>query len=453
MEILAYARLKHVRTLDIILDQQVHNWPTLYQLLLTQGRVWDVRDVFEALIRTCNKLTTAMFTLYGDWEYTPRIVGDWVNSDGDLDESATLALLDIHLLALMAPMTPLEQMEAWLRGAQPLADILTTRYPEYTRSRPFARWIATKAAEPRLREVFSRYAQTGLSLSGLEGFPGSFSWWGGVMPIPVYVPATVENPLWQVPEGPQQTKEPLTMALKLSRQLHDYSTEKFCLQLLIMNSQDPAGHFEELCRLQNTVKKDRFNYLWTCLSRFLVCKDDKDRKNLLRDLDSFPDWLNPNYTFDPFAYWARDYIRAALSAKLGVSYDWEFAGRSARIYRQYLQGDQRYTQESSLATPLEAEPIERRRSNPELERPRGRVNEKQRRPTTTYREKETDGAYKTAWSVVTQKTTEEGPWTGETRIPAGWISKRALTELRYQYRDEVSSSLLAKLFMASRKRN
>jgi hypothetical protein len=264
--------------------------------------------------------------------YTTRLVNDWADDDGNFDESTNLALLDIYVLVLWSGILAkddLKGMGPWLRDAHSLADSIRRNHPGCMRSRTFAQWIVVKTAESKLRLGVGRADDV------FQGFPGMTTSWNGTGLIPVYVPSSKENPHWRTTEGLIETKAPLEMALKLARQLEDHQTQRLCLELLIVNSHDPATHFEELSRMQ-IAQGDRHGFLWSSMSRYLLCRDRRSQKQLLDDLNGFSEWTNPHTLFDPEAYWARDLIRGALSEILGADRVWTRAAEAFRIYEDLI---------------------------------------------------------------------------------------------------------------------
>ncbi|KAH6885311.1 hypothetical protein B0T10DRAFT_576960 [Thelonectria olida] len=310
-----------------------------YETLLKQDRIWDFRDFFTAIFPWFD-FESIMTGFYGTPGHSRRFIEDWINDEDELDGSTNLALLDMVVLILMLSFSQkdgVKTREDWFNDGQHLANSLKHNHPAYMKSRTFARWMAFQAAFSSLEEgkVFRDAVET-----NFDGLPGVTYYWGQGIQIPVYVPAAAENPGWDVPETSPESTEPILLTLKLAEQLQDYETEALCLELLIVASQDPASYFDKLCHLRNDLQADRFSFQWTCLSKYLVCKDEDSRRQLLNDLDSFQDWLDPNAIFDPEACFARDFIRRALAKKLNMDDFWEHPtrslSRSMNIYDRYL---------------------------------------------------------------------------------------------------------------------
>ncbi|UNI20224.1 hypothetical protein JDV02_006330 [Purpureocillium takamizusanense] len=314
--------------------------PKIYSQLLSEGRIWDFHDFFSALIPWFNfSVDTVMMKIYGTAGYSRRLLDDWVSDMSDTDESTILALLSLIVSVLRGNLRNprrLQMMDQWMSDAQSLAHCLKLNHIGCLKSRAFARWVAVEAAGLVSIEYGSFEGAVSERHASAPGL--TFAWGLGV---PVYVPATIENPNWQMPGVPPEQKEPIIMAWRLSRELQDYQTEEFCLELLIVVSQDPKTYFEELSHLQNSVQKNRRGFLWTCLSKYLISGDVASKRQLLEDLKSFPDWVDRDALSDPPACFARDFIRGALSSQLKGhnvhrKYPTESFKKSIEIYGRLL---------------------------------------------------------------------------------------------------------------------
>ncbi|KAH8878803.1 hypothetical protein GQ53DRAFT_814305 [Thozetella sp. PMI_491] len=303
-------------------EQLLVNWVDfsgLYQSLLSQGRVWDFRD-----------LVCAAFSVFGPqhWEKLTgdkameSILGDFAY---DMDESTCLALLDILASTTVDPaLTPgilSDGTKLSIPTAQSLAESIIASYPKSMRSRPFMRWILTQTLDPGGGDDAKVPDSSQELVRHLETLPGApftrkhvqRDW----ITLPVYVPKDSEIPRWEVPDVPKEAVEPVRLVLNLANELDDYSTQALCYKLLILRSQDPTPLFKELIHLQKTIQGDRYGLLQTCLSSYIGSTDRAAQVNLLDELAEFGDWVGSTEIHDPEMYWARDFIRLALTRAVG----------------------------------------------------------------------------------------------------------------------------------------
>lgn len=323
-------------------QRELPDIPEVYNTLLSQGRIWDFRDFFLALLPWFDfSIASVMEEIFDTPGYSRRLLDDWINDMNDVDEATTLALLDLIVSVLyrnLRTSSKLEMLEQWTSDAHYLAHNLRSNHAGCMKSRTFARWILVEAANLVSNEFGGFESAIRKTHSSAPGF--TFAWGIGV---PVYVPAATENPCWQMPGVPSERKEPIIMAARLAKELQDHQTEELCLELLIIVSEDPAVHFEQLSHLQNSVQRNRLGFLWTCLSRYLISRDTATKRQLLEDLNSFPDWVDRGALFDPPACFARDFIRGALSSQLNHhghrEYPKESFTKSIQIYGKFLPAE------------------------------------------------------------------------------------------------------------------
>ncbi|KAK3339825.1 hypothetical protein B0T25DRAFT_363831 [Lasiosphaeria hispida] len=293
------------------------NWRRLYRHLLTQGRVWDMHDVFASATAVYS-IDQVFVELLGYYETDPldRLINDWKTTE--TDESTQLALLDILSIAVLHTnmlAADFRFVSHCLDLASPIAESLMTYFPGSTRSRPFLHWLLAKATFSARREKMEGRAPVVIAHMMEKDFPGIFSrpssLGSSCIFVPFYVPVDQENPGLKALDTASQNNEPLEMVLRASNELQDYHIQQLCLKELIVRSQDPSSFFAQLSSIQKATQNmdGHFN---TCLSRYLICNDKKDKRELAADLVGLGWWEKPFNLVKPSMVAARDIIQVAL---------------------------------------------------------------------------------------------------------------------------------------------
>lgn len=99
------------------------------------------------------------------------------------------------------------------------------------------------------------------------------------------------------------------MMLKAGREIGDLETEVLCLKQLITHSRDPTKLFDELIQLQKSVQNDIEGNLDTCLSKYVICRDEHSRITPLQEILFTNDYAN----FNPQLTWMRSMVLRALA--------------------------------------------------------------------------------------------------------------------------------------------
>lgn len=312
------------------------SWSDLYQTLLSQGRIWDFRDVFLVAIR-CFGVTQACQKFFLSDSLKERVIDDWILYERD--ESTILAQLDILVeLSLHVESSIRGDVIEWLQPeAQSLVEEIMEKHPESMKSRPFTRWIVMKAAGIGLEQEDHPITGPHTPFGYLENYPGyvpSQRWPN----LPIYIPREFETPVWMPSEFPPQKEAPLVMALDTATQMKDYRTQVLCLKLFILRSQDPTDLFEQLKHLQKGIQGDSQEYLQTCLSSYLICRDKPSQKQLLAEFQDFDDWSESWLLRDAKVYFAKHFIERVLTAKLSDRRSLPPLRRPAMNYYNWLGG-------------------------------------------------------------------------------------------------------------------
>ncbi|KAL4745195.1 hypothetical protein BDW72DRAFT_198866 [Aspergillus terricola var. indicus] len=283
---------------DLIPETDFDLWANcdhLYRPLLAIGQVWDVRDLFCALIESegANNAWNIMFrTDIHSPDALSNLLDDW--NMGQYDESTYLAILDILVqisqsLSSFAFRSPTKQdlstAERCLDHARSVARCMKENNPELIHCRSYLAWAL---AETRLRKIRST---ADLDLAAhLSTYPGLTIWTNA---LPIYLPVRSENPTWYPPGCHQNVArtsddELLEAAVETARVRKDYTTEIACLAELIYRSaggpEAQEQRFSRMHDLQAQEQKDILGCQHTCLTRFLTTSTDQDRQALLTNI-------------------------------------------------------------------------------------------------------------------------------------------------------------------------
>lgn len=278
------------------------DWKRIYKQLLAEQRIWDFRDV---LIEACVSYNTEQ-ALSAFMDHSSPIEGmvrDW--QTGTPDESTELALLDMLSFIAINNEKSLEDgslAKDCLRLAEPIGSSLLDGSPHTVHSRPFSQWLVCQAV---LKNGSERFAYLS-DYAGLAICPKA----AGVLPY--YIPIRQENPGWMPPDLIPAARDVLETALEATRDMQDYQTETLCLIQLALGSKDPGPYFQQLGQLQKK-QRDMAGFLRTCLTRYLICRDDESKQALLKDLNSFGSWKDASDLIFPPDAAARDVLQHALS--------------------------------------------------------------------------------------------------------------------------------------------
>jgi hypothetical protein len=292
------------------------NWKTQFKQFLAQGRIWDFHDLFIVAVSVFGPEQWIPYFLgpANETQALDTIVRNW-STTTEPDESTQLALLDIlgvitaHCIRSSSEM-PIAKRSIEL--AEPIGAALIKNFPENVRSRPFllfsfakASLLARKAGRfPSMEDHFRHWPGIGYQ------WPISTTW--GLHSFPYYIPVRHENPGLPRLEGSSKNREAIKMILTSATEMQDYRLQFACLGYMILDSNEPWPLFEKLARLQDRTA-NRAGQLCTTLSKYLVCRDDRDKAQLFNDLTELTSWDDPGDVVCASRHAARDIIRRALS--------------------------------------------------------------------------------------------------------------------------------------------
>lgn len=287
----------------------------IYNQILREGRVWDMRDLLEALWRWGDALCDAHD---GDRDLVTRITGhsyskrlgqlikDW-NDYGEQDVSTTLALLDLLTAKALTCLLhqDLDEVDRILDHATPLASALSKRDETQTKSRGYTQWIIAKASSIAFRNPELLNHQRLLKTSTGITIMSKYS-------LPVYIPINSDNPGRHLSLAQPQIVNAMHLAVNNARDLGDHMTESLALMCLIMISPDPALEIDELCELQHLVQGDMENHLNTLFFSYLVSRSEQSKLKLRADLEELTSRPSFKDTFSPDKVWQANMILHAL---------------------------------------------------------------------------------------------------------------------------------------------
>lgn len=296
--------------------QESIRWSDIYQILLHEDRVWDLKDLFVASVPMLGwqELGESLLNKASFPEILRSIMGDWIGSY--YDESTTLAFLDLF--------TSLVLQEVFGNGTDPrlslcldyarrLSNSVLETDPQNTRSRPFIQWILARSA------FEMRKARDSRDIIALKGFPGLLLRQGNGVHLPIFVPQRghLERPDWHsFVMRPEVTQEhSLQVALKAARFLGDYGLQSTCLKLLILQSSEPTSYMNDLATLQLEKQQDKEGFLGTCLSKYLVTRPTMSAAMFLGDIKRLDQVSGGSYLkrgVNASLLWANSMIREAL---------------------------------------------------------------------------------------------------------------------------------------------
>ncbi|KFX91393.1 hypothetical protein V490_05944 [Pseudogymnoascus sp. VKM F-3557] len=297
--------------------------PHLYKSLVSDGRIWDVRDIIAASVPALGGQLTWSTFVGADLD-SPTFFGAFLR-DWNLEEydaSSYLATLDILVtlyedvlwdLRQSLDQQSIERAKSLAERARRFSTCIRDNNPEYIKSRPYLRWIL---AEAGLEIHLARFRYDAESIrKRLEGFPGLTCW--STTALPIYIPIRSENPGWQASTLPGNSTALLKTGLDASRDLGDYRMEANFLRELAYRSENPRELLTELGNLQKLTQGDIVGYLETCLTKFLLAHDEAQLQALRDEITGFEEQFSslPNATKtleDSLIEWCKRKVQRAL---------------------------------------------------------------------------------------------------------------------------------------------
>ncbi|KAI3393653.1 hypothetical protein diail_3833 [Diaporthe ilicicola] len=305
------------RLTDDNLYSTLLNWfdgAALYESLLAQGRIWDFADLYKASYTVFGTETT--LTLFTRNLGLETVMDQWTLENDD--ESTTLAQLDMLSWALIQQPESRESLKERndiFEKARSYAESIKTHHPKRMKSSPFITWLLGKTVHMSLKETWFKDHIKSLN-SHLSDFPGLVCGLGFWSEPLFYVPRRSENPGRPVPNTPADANQPILAALKAAKQLGDYQTMAYGLDILIARSGDPAKPMNELLELQKKTQGDEKGYMFTLLMSYLTCTEPGAEKRLLKQLRDTPSWTDTREIRSHAFYFARDFMQRSLSIRL-----------------------------------------------------------------------------------------------------------------------------------------
>ncbi|OBT53955.1 hypothetical protein VE04_04747 [Pseudogymnoascus sp. 24MN13] len=296
--------------------------PGLYKSLLSDGRIWDVRDIISASVSALGQKHTWK-TFIGADIYSSAFFADFLRDWNleEYDESSYLATLDIlatlgqSFISLLRPklnQQAIGNAKQVLELARRFSTCIKDNNPEHVKSRPYLRWILAEAELVRHVAAFKNGATS--AQKSLRRFPGLTVW---LSALPIYIPISAENPGWCASTLQGNSTDLLHTGLKAAQDLGDYRMEASFLRELACRSEDPTELLARLGNLQKLTQGDMVGYLQTCLTKYLLAHDEAQFQALRDELADFEDQLSspPNFARileNPLMEWCKRMIQSAL---------------------------------------------------------------------------------------------------------------------------------------------
>lgn len=296
--------------------------PGLYKSLLSDGRIWDVRDIISASVSALGQKHTWK-TFIGADIYSSAFFADFLRDWNleEYDESSYLATLDILATlgqSFISQLRPKLNQQAIgnakqvLELARRFSTCIKDNNPEHVKSRPYLRWILAEAELARHVAGFGNDATS--TQKSLRRFPGLTVW---LSALPIYIPISAENPGWCASTIQGNSTDLLHTGLKAAQDLGDYRMEASFLRELACRSEDPTELLAKLGNLQKLTQGDMVGYLQTCLTKYLLAHDEAQLQALRDELADFEDQMSspPNFARileNPLMEWCKRMIQSAL---------------------------------------------------------------------------------------------------------------------------------------------
>ncbi|THV45140.1 hypothetical protein BGAL_0525g00020 [Botrytis galanthina] len=337
-ELVKFTKLPEInhRNPGIIIDSSL-NWHSLYKHLLSTNRIWDMRDLFQAL---CSRygVGDAIKLLFKNRKQEPskkvpnsdeselsgwfHFVFDWTHrSHGD--ESTDLALLDLLVTISLQLLSHSSQNDSSITKiinqamahANQFAISLSLSSPENVQTSPYLKWAL--ANQRVARELPSNPRQIP-DHKYTRQFQGVIIFTSN---LPIYVPS---NPLDLIPVNwkKQSRSTPenlLKLGLEISRKNGDYSLVVQYLQEIFYTSDSPSEVLNELSHIQEDIQGDKVGYLQTCLTKYLCASGKTAMEDLSIELKTFDEdtkELDSPRRIDPLTRWCQRGIQVALHERL-----------------------------------------------------------------------------------------------------------------------------------------
>ena len=239
-----------------------------------------------------------------------RLIQDW--QVPEYDESTALALLDVVSTCLTdmvlknrnAHTDPDAHIESIFELSVHLSQSVMRNDPDNMRSRPFTKWLLCKAIwEEFKRSDCSKQIQSNLAFArGLGYYPSPDN-------LPMYVPASDENPGWMMNSAPAQFKDIVELVTNVARSQEDHMMEAIYLTQLIHLTSNPAAEFARLLHLQKDISRSIIAYHRSLAACYLFCNAEDTAKNLQVELDI---QLNKHIVHDAETLWLLSRLRFSL---------------------------------------------------------------------------------------------------------------------------------------------
>ncbi|KAF7935370.1 uncharacterized protein EAE97_008277 [Botrytis byssoidea] len=325
-ELMKYTKLPEIipRNPESIIDSS-SNWHSLYKHLLSTNRIWDMRDLFQALCsrygvgdaikllfknRKQDRSKKAPKSDESEFSGWFHFVFDWTQrSHGD--ESTDLALLDVLVTIFLQLLSHSSQIDSSITKiinqamahANQFTISLSLSNPENVQTSPYLKWAL---ANQRLARELPSNPRVIIFISNL----------------PIYVPLDSHDlsPVHWKRQSRSTPENLLKLGLEVSRKNGNYSLIVKYLQEIFFTSESPSEVLDELSHIQEDLQGDNIGYLQTCLTKYLFASDKPAMEDLSNEINKFDEKIqeldfNPR-KIDPLTRWSQRGIQAALHERL-----------------------------------------------------------------------------------------------------------------------------------------
>ncbi|TGO63277.1 hypothetical protein BCON_0014g00660 [Botryotinia convoluta] len=320
-------------TIDSSLD-----WHGLYKHLLSTNRIWDMRDLFQALCSRYGVGDAIKLFFKGRQQAASKevlkpdklelsgwfhFVFDWTHlSHGD--ESTDLALLQLLVTISLQLLSHGSQnkpsitkiINQAMAHANQFAISLSLSNPENVQTSPFLKWALANQrlarelpSNPRQIPDYKYIKQSQVVIIFTSN-------------LPIYVPLDSHNlaPVQWKRQSRSTPESLLKLGLETSHKNGDYSLVVQYLQEVFYTSESPSDVLTELSQIQADIQGDKIGYLQTCLTKYLFASDKPAMKKLSNELKEFDEKIEEldfsSRRIDPLTRWCQRGIQAALYERL-----------------------------------------------------------------------------------------------------------------------------------------
>ncbi|KAF5871149.1 uncharacterized protein Bfra_007663 [Botrytis fragariae] len=313
------------------------NWHSLYKHLLSTNRIWDMRDLLQALcsrygvggaiklfLKNRQQAASKRVLESDELEFSEwfHFMFDWTHSSHG-DESTDLALLEMLVTISLQLLSHSSQndpsitkiINQAMAHANQFAISLSLSNPDNVQTNPYLKWAL---ANQRLARQLPSNPRQIPDYKYIKQSQGVIIWTSN---LPIYVPLDPHDltPMQWKRQSRSTPENLLKLGLEISHKNGDYSLVVQYLQEIFYTSETPIEVLTELSRIQKDLQGDSIGYLQTCLTKYLCVSDETAMENLSIEIKNFDEntkQLDFTRIIDPLTRWCQRGIQAALYKRL-----------------------------------------------------------------------------------------------------------------------------------------